>query len=169
MLRQQILEALAPLLGLPLSIARRAADMRTLQFGKLVDREGGCSVGEYALHIQCSWRIEGPAGIVTGRLDLYEPADQTAPIDWDTWQYDKNPNLQDKLFQEFFEQHQTALIVKTIDADECGGAVLEFENGYKLRLFPAGTESEDWRIFVPGDLDSHFLISGGKFQVQSYD
>lgn len=70
--RQQVVTALSQIIGLPLTAARRAADMRTFQFGTLREVERG-SVGDFALHVQCPWRIEGPAGIVTGRLDLWEP------------------------------------------------------------------------------------------------
>ncbi len=61
------LRRLEELIGLNLSIARRAADMRVLHFGEItVDDDERGSTGEIALHIQCPWRIEGPDGIVTG-------------------------------------------------------------------------------------------------------
>jgi hypothetical protein len=81
--RQQVITALSQLIGLPLTAARRAADMRTFQFGKLRAVDRG-SVGDFALHVQCPWRIEGPGGIVTGRLDLWEPVEENAPFD-DDW------------------------------------------------------------------------------------
>jgi hypothetical protein len=66
--RQQVIVALSQIIGLPLTAARRAADMRTFQFGTLRPVDRG-SVGDFALHVQCPWRIEGPDGIVTGRSD----------------------------------------------------------------------------------------------------
>ena len=46
--------------------------------------------GEFALHVQCPWRIEGPEGVVTGRSDLWEPAEENP--DWDPWEdYDEGP------------------------------------------------------------------------------
>src|SRR5450432_2589018 len=92
-------EHLRPLLGLKLSIGRLAADMRCFHFDEIRPALGsrGGTVGQDAIHIQCPWRIEGPVGIVTGRSDLWEPADASKKIDWDQWSYDKNPNLQDKL------------------------------------------------------------------------
>ncbi|MGC1349900.1 MAG: hypothetical protein WA858_08970 [Xanthobacteraceae bacterium] len=57
------LNAFAPLIGLRLSIVRRAAEMLVLHFGDirvLPARQG--SIGAYALHIQCPWRFDGPDG-----------------------------------------------------------------------------------------------------------
>ncbi len=68
---EQILEHIKPLVGLQLSFARRAADMRNFGFGKIRAVKNG-TVADYALHIQCPWRIESTEGIVTGRLDLWE-------------------------------------------------------------------------------------------------
>jgi hypothetical protein len=69
---EKILSHLQPLIGLQLTIARRGADMRGFHFGPIRVVEGG-TVGDYALHVQCPWRIEGSQGIVTGRSDLWEP------------------------------------------------------------------------------------------------
>jgi len=68
--------------------------MRGFHFGQIRKVEEG-TVGEYALHVQCPWRVEGPEGIVAGRLDLWQPAADSPGIDWETWDYDENENLQD--------------------------------------------------------------------------
>src|SRR5262252_4212631 len=94
-MRQHLIMALSQLVGLPLTAARRAADMRVFQFGTLRPVNRG-SVGDFALHVQCSWRIEGPDGIVTGRLDLWEPLDVNAPFD-----ETKSPNLQDARLEQW--------------------------------------------------------------------
>src|SRR5262245_25598399 len=96
-IKAQIEGHLRLLVGKKLSIARRAADMRGFHFGRVsVDEAGKRSSGEFALHIQCPWRIEGPDGIVTGRTDLWEPAEPGKEINWDTWDYDEDENLQDR-------------------------------------------------------------------------
>ncbi len=59
-----VFKALEPLVGLPLSIARSAADMRVFHFGKVRPAANGKgTVGEYALHIQCPWRLVGKEGL----------------------------------------------------------------------------------------------------------
>ena len=156
---QQVLAALSQVIGLPLTAARRGADMRTFQFGTLRPEDRG-SIGDFALHVQCPWRIEGPDGIVTGRLDLWEPVDDNARFD-ENWDYGKSPNLQDARLERWLTRDQLSLVVKSVDADEFGGAAISFGQGFVLRLFPAGTRGEDWRLFQPKTDAPHLVISGG--------
>jgi hypothetical protein len=156
---QQVIAALSQIIGLPLTAVRRAADMRTFQFGTLWPGDRG-SVGDFALHVQCPWRIERPDGIVTGRLDLWEPVEDNAPFD-ENWDYEKSPNLQDARVKQWLAQHESSLVVKSVDADEFGGAAISFDQGFVLRLFPAGTRGEDWRLFQPKPNAPHLVVSGG--------
>src|SRR5262245_25387132 len=161
--RQQVIAALSQIIGLPLTAVRRAADMRTFQFGTLRAVDRG-SVGEFALHVQCPWRIEGPDGIVAGRLDLWEPVEDNAPFD-ENWDYEKWPNLQDARLERWPAANEGSLVVKSVDADEFGGAALCFGQGFVLRMFPAGTRSEDWRLFRPKTDAPHFVVSGGAVEL----
>ena len=122
--RERTNEALSQIVGLPLTAARRAADMRTLQFGSLRPGGGG-SVGDFALHIQCPWRIDGPDGIVTGRLDLWRPVEDDAKIDYETWDYDESPNLQDFRLDRLLARDGLTLIVESVDTDEFGVIVFK--------------------------------------------
>jgi hypothetical protein len=90
--------------------------MRCFDFGR-IRKVGNRTVGEYALHVQCPWRIEGPQGIVTGRLDLWETAEDSPDIDWDTWDFEENENLQDKRIGEWLEGYdpQTDSFVNETD------------------------------------------------------
>lgn len=169
----EIIAQLRPLVGLKLSIARRAADMRIFHFGPIQAAENG-TVGEYALHIQCPWRIEGPQGIVTGSCDLCEPGEINGDIDWDTWDYEKNENLQDRLIGNLlsnydpqtrsFINENDKLVVEAVSADIYGGAAIMLSGGYRLVLFTAGTRGEDWRIFSPKTSEPHFVIVGGRIE-----
>jgi len=47
------------------------------------------------------------------------------------------------------------------DADDFGGATISFGQGLVLRIFPAGTRGDDWRLFRPISGLRHFVISGG--------
>jgi hypothetical protein len=159
-IRQQVMTALSQIVGLPLTAARRAADMRTFQFGALRPVKRG-SVGDFALHVQCPWRIESPKGILTGRSDLWTPVEENAPFE-ENWDYEKSPNLQDSRLGQWLTQDDQSLVVKNVDADEFGGAAISLGQGFVLRLFPAGTRSEAWRLFRPGIDGRHFVIRGGE-------
>jgi hypothetical protein len=161
--RQRLIEGLCELIGLPLTAARSAADMRTFQFGTLRPVDRG-SVGDFALHVQCPWRIEGPEGIVTGRSDLWEPVKGDVPFD-ENWDYEASPNLQDALLQGWLDQNGASLLVQAVDADDFGGAAVILSQGYVLRLFPSGTRGEDWRLFRPTTDAPHLIVSGGVVEV----
>ena len=155
--RGRVGAALSVLVGLELTAARRAATLLTLQFGPLRPRGDG-SVGDHALHAACAWRIDGPAGIVTGRADLFERLD-AARNDSAEFDYDREPNLRDVRVREWLAAGPRG--VEGVDADEFGGAAIRLAGGFALRLFPSGTRGEDWRLFRPGGRGPHFVVIGG--------
>lgn len=155
-----MIAALSQVIGLPLTASYRAANMRTLHFGRMRAVEGG-AVGDYALHIQCPWRVEGPDGIVTGHADLWDPVEDSAPYDAN-WDYEKSPNLQDARMTQWLERNE--LVVSKVEADEFGGAAISFHQGFVLRLFPGGSRGEDWRFFQPNTDNEHLVISGGAIE-----
>lgn len=66
--------------------------------------------------------------------------------------------------EQWLAEHKRALVVKSVDVDEFGGASISLGQDFVLRMFPAGTRGEDWRLFRPnGDLP-HLVISGGKVE-----
>lgn len=56
------------------------------------------------------------------------------------------------------------LIVESVHGDELGGATLFLSNNCILEFFPDSSEeseyNEYWRIFKPGNLESHFVVGG---------
>jgi hypothetical protein len=171
-IRDEVLRHLAHLIGRKLSVAQRAVDMRMFGFGEVSVTRSGGRRGEFALHVQCPWRIEGPQGIVTGRSDLWEPAEPSP--DWDPWEdYDKEPNLQDRRIGELlgvyapgersYVNEGDRFVVEHVDADEFGGALLSLSGGYRLVIFPAGCTGEDWRLFG-SSWPRHFVVSGGTIE-----
>lgn len=181
--KDKIKQQLSLLIGLPLSIARRAADMLVLHFGTIREIEGGIkvgkragekgSVGDFSLHIQCPWRLEESDGIITGRGDLYispvtgEYFDDV--LDDNTF-YKQGKNLQDKKMGELLQGVDPVtgsymnitkfLIVETVDADNFGGATICLSGGYRLVLFPySSVGSEDWRLLQARKNKKHFVVS----------
>jgi hypothetical protein len=165
--RAKIIKRLSVLIGLPLTIARRAASMRVLHFGEVSDFEDG-TVGEFALHIQCPWRIEKDNQIVTGSSDLSKPIKAKKGFDRKNWDYHRDGNLQDKRIEELLAgynpENQNIIgshpdhIVKSIDADDFGGLIIEFAGNFRLILFINGTDTEFWRFFRPKVNKPHFVV-----------
>jgi hypothetical protein len=93
------------LIGLRLSIVRRAADMLVLHFGVIRPHPSGeGTVADYALHVQCPWRLDGPQGTVTGSGDLWVYAGPgERPPDWS---YEDGFSLQDRKFATVFARDE---------------------------------------------------------------
>jgi len=136
---------LKALVGLPLSASYRAADMRMFDFGRM-HKMGAGEVGEYALHVQCPWRLETKSRVITGRHDLFKPAEETENFDWDSWDWDGNETRQDRLVSDFLSGEKP--VVKDIATDTHGGATLSLSGNYSLVLFPCASQGEDWRLEV---------------------
>jgi hypothetical protein len=172
-IKQEVLRHLMHLVGRKLVTARRAADLRGFHFGQVTPNESGRGDhGKIVLHIQCAWRIEGPDGIVTGRSDLWEPAESSEGLALDTWDYEQG-NLQDRRIRELLGRDVPEMgssvkdgdrfTVEGVDADDFGGAVLALSGGYRIVIFPAGSTGEDWRLFRPSS-GGHFVIKGGRIE-----
>ncbi|MHC4856134.1 MAG: hypothetical protein ACYS72_06990 [Planctomycetota bacterium] len=166
----QVTEQLKPLIGLQLSYFRRAADMANFGFGQIRPVKKG-SVAEYALHVQCPWRIESPEGIVTGRHDLWEPSEFIEGENLDDWSYEKG-DLLDVLMNELLAGYDSQtrssinttkiLFVERVQANDYGELSINLTGGYHLVLFPAGSRGEDWRFFIPESKKFHLVVSGGR-------
>jgi hypothetical protein len=155
-----IQRSLSVLVGLPLWALGRAADLAWFEFG---DRRTVLShlgkeklVGDYALHIQCPWRMTLGHEIITGRGDIFcapEKSEEPTPIDFD-WQ---KGNRFDRIVAVLFDHESRQLTVQGVRAGEVGSLVIQLEDGYKLEVFPYDFESgEHWR-FSSHTLTSHTL------------
>jgi hypothetical protein len=166
-MREVIEEALQALVGQPLLLTRRAADMEMFHFGVrhiVRDSKGNESViGTYALHVQCAWRIVGPLGIVTGRHDLYYPAgdpDRDEPgFDWQV----PGSNRRDARMASFMIQWQAPLVVVAVQADAVGSVYLTLSQGFALEVWPDDSlAGEHWRLLALSQAgpSRHFVVSG---------
>lgn len=140
--------------------------MRVLHFGTVVDGEDG-SWAEYALHLQCPWRLDGPSGTVTGQDDLLEHV--TLEVPPDDWSFEQGESLQDgrlgSLLGSYDERTRSwinkapgRLVVQSVDATNYGDLTLSLSGGYVLRVFPASSRGESWRIFSPRSDAAHFVV-----------
>ena len=166
----RITRRLLPILNLPLTIARDAGNMKNFQFGTIRDHPSGDgTIGDYALHIQCPWRIVADGRILTGSADYYEPVVEGEEVNLDDR---RSGNLQRKLLGSLFPtcdartrsqiNETTAVIVTAVHADRFGGLDVELSGGFRLQIFPSGSRGEDWRFFSPRGDDRHFVVEGGR-------
>jgi len=159
--------ALAPLVGLPLWASGRAADLQWFQLGaqRPVTAQYGPAkrtermVGDYALHIQCAWRISGPTGIVVASRDRYVPAGDPdeEPADW---RWDRpGANRCDERIKAWCLGGP--YLVEAVAADPTGGVRLALSHGYALEVFPDDSQDrEHWRLLQPARDADHFIVTG---------
>jgi hypothetical protein len=162
-----ISKALAPLHGLPLWDAGRAANILWLQVGAPVpaptSRDPQRITGQYALHLQCPWRVSCATGVVAGSSDLYVPFNPEA--DEDAFQWDRPGDaMVDAHLERWIRAHATApLTVSGIEVDRCGGFVLQLSQDFAVEVFPdASSEPHDvreqWRLLQPAQDAPHFVL-----------
>ena len=153
--------AFAPLIGLRLSIVRRAANMLVAHFGDIRPHSSGeRTVGDYAFHVQCPWRFDGPVDTVTGRDDLWEYAGPGERPEH--WSYEDGASVQDERLSRYFTWYERTrswvnatdrFRVTSIQQSHRGDVRLDLADGYALLVFPAGHKGEAWRLFAPGSTD----------------
>lgn len=164
-MKKEIESQLSVLLGIPLESAGRAANLMWFCFGREIsirDRNGNeRAVNEYALHVQCSWRLTRKTKIFVASNDIYVPSSQWEgsedDFDWDV----QGMNLCDERMQEFNARRQLLILVESIEADCFGGVRIHFTEEYVLELFPSASfEVENWRFFTNIDEECpHFVVT----------
>ncbi|HEV3272086.1 MAG TPA: hypothetical protein VGZ93_07890 [Candidatus Methylacidiphilales bacterium] len=153
-------KALTPLVGLPLSSIGRAANMLWLNFGEMREVPWGTAtriIGDWAIHVQCTWRLYRRDRIFITSRDYYRSPDGTAlGDDWDTFGKSKFDSVARFLCSEF---ETNPSIVESVDCDEAGGFLIHFDDEVRLQVSPdIGVSGEQWRLFQPGEANKHFVV-----------
>ena len=151
--------------------------MLSLQFGARVvaptARDPERIVGEYALHLQCPWRISGRAGLVVGAGDMYIEGQPDASGREFTPERPGNA-VADLRLREWLSAHaERPITVTGIEVDRCGGFALALSEDFMFEVFPDsfGDQSEDevhseyWRLLRPGREQPHFVMRGRRAEV----
>jgi hypothetical protein len=118
--------------------------------------------GEFALHVQCAWRIVKSGEVLVGSRDIFlksqtlqRPSSALRQADW---------TRSDERLLAFFDMYRAdPVTVARVEADSVGGVRLGTIDGSVLEVFPdqsVGVEapSEYWRFFQPGNAANHLVI-----------
>ncbi len=144
------------LIGKPLWRCTRAADMACFQFGNRHSRKASdgrdSEVGDYTLHVQCSWRITRGDEILVGKEDLFQPEDLAASTTDSYFDWQKS-NLQDAKIEKLFMNDQRQFTVVGTALRAAGELDILFDDELRLEVFPNSSvqtsEMEHWRLFTP--------------------
>jgi hypothetical protein len=142
----------------------RAADLASFQIGTqrtVIDHQGKAkTVGQFALHIQCSWRIVQPGRVIVASGDLYYTPDGHAPgpdFDWEP----RGANRRDVNLDHLFSDDQQ-LVVRDVKLECAGFLRIMFANNVCLEVFPdSSLDQEQWRLFQPYTGRPHMVACGG--------
>ncbi len=159
-----IRQALQPLIGLPFRCLGRAANMLWIQFGELVEAPGHGGgvrrVGQWAVHVQCAWRLTRLESILVAYRDFYYDPQGEPLDDWDTpgkSQFDHITNTLNEEFKAF------PPCVLSVVGDNVGGFAMQLSRDCRLDVFPDQSKQQDnsehWRIFQPGAGTKHFIAA----------
>lgn len=148
-------EVLSVLKGLRLQKIGRAADMLWMQFGELREvpsRRGGTrEIGDWALHIQTSWRFTRRDRIILGVLDFYAYPDADASAyDWDRGGESRFDRIASPLNQSLRAEE---IRVRHLACDDVGSITLHLDTDLHFAVFPNFSsdypDREYWRFFQP--------------------
>jgi hypothetical protein len=164
-MKAQIERAASVLAGRSLWTFRRTADLAVFQFGekRQVKTFHGetVEVGEYALHVQCAWRLSQGDRVITGNGDLYDPVVIQSEKSDPNFDWKKQPTRVDKLMQSMFEHGTRQLVVQSVEVGVAANLRIQLERGFFLEIFPNySAVDEYWRLLKPGKDEPHFVVTG---------
>lgn len=160
-----VMEELKKLIGLPFRKAGRACDLTWFGFGELIKKEdkrhgGALEVTEYALHVQCAWRLTDFEKILVASTDMYMPNSEIKynhDFDWDV----QGANRVDEQLEALFSRLRTELTVNNVTVNKFGDIKIFLSENILLEAFlDSSTEDEAWRFFRSG-VDAEHLVATG--------
>ena len=151
-LQTQIEEGIAVLAGKMLWRCHRAADRVAFSFGErwtVADRSGKMrEVGEFALHVQCAWRLAQKDRILAGsavarRPVILQDEGRSGDFDWDA-----GARPQDDLLPALLNRGQREFAVETVAVGDGGSLHFSFSEDWWLVIEPdRSCSGEHWRFF----------------------
>ncbi len=156
--------AIDALVGQNLAIVRFYANMVGFHFGDIRPHSRGGTVGSWALHVNCPWRIDTSSGTVTGNYDRwdYQNPDNVP----EHWTPESGNSLRDRKLSELFgppDESQSwsgmkgKFTVVSVISSEFGDVTIQMSEGLSIKIFPAASCAEAWRFFSPGDDLPHLI------------
>lgn len=162
-MKKEVQQALSVLVGKPLWSCGNSAALEWFEFGERRTvtrfRGGTKEVGEYALHVQCAWRITQHDEVVIASGDVHDASEQgggdSAPI----------VTRANERVQQLFQRETRQLAVEQVKAGDAGAFSIMLADGYVLEVMPDdSSDSEHWRLFKPYVEGPHFVVTGAGLQ-----
>lgn len=165
-----IYKKISIILNEPFRYIGRASDIAWLGFGEdkiSRDFHGRERVlAQYALHIQCSFRIISSDKIILANSDMFEPSkknEEKVNFNWDS----VGENLYDEKSELLTKKLEVnSFIVSDINISRYGDLKIRTSNDYVIEVFNnISYNDESWRFFEPGCDKYHLIITGQKMEI----
>lgn len=147
---------LANLVGLTLSATGRAGNLQWFQIGPLREivtpRGTRKSVGTYALHVQCAWRITAIDRVLVGSENAEAAKQFVLTSSNIPGEHDGDPSAN--------ATGPGRREVAAVTQHRAGHLQLEFADGTMLEVFPLSPNSSEWwRLIQNDDPSRHWVVS----------
>ena len=133
-----------------------------ISLGDLIEiesRSGLRTVGQYALDVDCPWRIRCNSKILLASTDMFEPASTHQHDETFEWDIQGN-NLFDERVAMLCNNEPT-ITVQSIELSSTNDLKIIFSNNYILEVFVCGsTDVEQWRLFEHKESKDDFVVTG---------
>lgn len=133
--------------------------------GKIITKKA--NVPQYALHIDCSFRINCGDKIMMSQRDIFCPSSEImAEYDEDEFEWDiVGNNRFDEESQNHFVDTTMDFFVKKITISDVGDLTISLTNDFSIDIFVDSSENEEcWRFFEAGNTNnSHLVVTGDGF------
>lgn len=153
------------LIGLPLSCISRCVNMVCIFFGQDIIKEfpnGKIKVfSEYAIHIQCGFRMMLDEKILLASMDIYEPVYEVSEnFDWDV----KGNNMFDKKTESVLKIVKNSK-VKEVRLNPIGDLTLVLDNNIIIEVIVISSlNEENWRFLSSSTSKPHLVMIGNKLE-----
>jgi len=119
---------------------------------------------EYALHLQCCFRIRDDTEIIVTNLEMFHPSESAlseqsydpSTFHWDT----QGANRYDEWVKSLSPDLTRALTVVDARANSCGDLTILFEQNIILEAFVDCVTDECWRLFEASPDSKHLVMLG---------
>ena len=123
--------------------------------------------GEYALHIQCPWRLRRMDNdeIVFASDDIYRPINEQ---EWnDEFEWDMLGNSVFDIVSKQWHAKCGQAAITHVEISASGDLAMQLSNGDVLEIFINTTaDTECWRLFVRGHDEAHLVATGTSVSFQ---
>ncbi len=152
------------LIGKKIYRVGRAAAMCWIHIGKpikMMTRGEMRVVGEYALHIDCPWRLltKDSSEIVLGSADIFCPSSSNEQDQNFVWDVQGN-NLFDEKAERIFSK-LSEIIIQSAEMSPINDLTLTLSNGLLLQCYVNQSSDEEcWRLFKPNQNAGDLIVTG---------